>query len=86
MATAIGAALFDSRTLPILLTALHAGCCEAAGLLRGRTVALLHPLYRLKEFTACETLVVLLGKERLQNRERMTRKVEEEKCLSDYFF
>lgn len=44
VAAAVGAALFDSRALAILLAALHAGCREAAGLLRGRAVALLHSL------------------------------------------
>lgn len=66
VAAAVGAALFHGRTLSVLLAALHAGCCEAAGLLRRRTVALLHSLYGLEELAAGETLVVLLGKERLR--------------------
>lgn len=66
MAAAVGAALLHGRALPVLLAALHAGCCKATGLLRGRTVALLHPLYGLEKLTARETLVVLLGKQRLR--------------------
>lgn len=75
VAAAIGAALFHGRTLSILLTALHAGCCEAAGLLWGRTVALLHSLYWLQELTARKTLVVLLGKEGLSRRGRRRGKM-----------
>lgn len=66
VSAAVGAALFHSRTLAVLLAALHAGRREAAGLLRRGTVALLHSLHRLQELTAGETLVVLLGKEGLR--------------------
>lgn len=66
VAAAVGAALFHSRTLSILLTTLHASCRKAAGFLRRGAVALFHSLHRLQELTAGETLVVLLGKERLR--------------------
>lgn len=68
VSAAIGAALLDSGALSILLTALHAGCSEATGLLRGRAVPLFHPFYRLQELTASQTLIVLLGKEGLEGR------------------
>lgn len=70
MTTAIATTLFDGRTLSILLATLYAGCSKAAGLLRGRTVTLLHPLNGLQELAACKTLVVLLGKEGLKKEER----------------
>lgn len=70
MATAIGAAFLDGRALSVLLAAFHAGRCKAAGLLWGRTVALLHALDGLQELATGEALVVLLGKEWLWRRRR----------------
>lgn len=66
VAAAVGAALFHGRTLSILFAALHASRRKAASLLRRRAVALFHSLHRLQELAAGETLVVLLGKERLR--------------------
>ena len=66
VATAVGAALLHCGALGVLLTALHARGSKATGLLGGGAVALLHPLHRLQELTARQTLVVLLGKERLE--------------------
>lgn len=66
VSTAIGAALLDSGAFAVLLTALHAGGSEAAGLLRGWAVALLQRLHRLEKLTARQTLVVFLGKEWLK--------------------
>lgn len=74
VAAAVGAALFHGRTLSILLAALHASRRKAAGLLRRRAVALFHSLHRLQELTAGETLVVLLGKERLRRGRAGKRK------------
>lgn len=74
VSAAIWAALLHCRTLAVLLAALYAGCREAAGLLWSRTVALLHPLHRLQELAACETLIVLFGKEWLEEMWRRKRK------------
>jgi hypothetical protein len=68
VSAAIGAALLDSGALSILLAALHTGCSETTGLIRSRAVPLLHPLHRLQELTASQTLIVLLGKESLKGR------------------
>lgn len=76
MSAAVGAALLHCRTLAVLLAALHAGCCEAAGLLRSRAVALLHPLHRLQELAAGQTLVVLFGKEWLEDMRKRKRHME----------
>lgn len=72
VSAAVGAALLHPRALGVLLAALHAGGREAAGLLRGGAVALLHPLHRLQELAACQTLVVLFGKEWLEDEEEET--------------
>lgn len=69
VSAAVGAALLHRRALGVLLAALHAGGRKAAGLLRGGAVALLHPLHRLQELAARQTLVVLFGKEWLEEEE-----------------
>ena len=85
VAAAVGAALLHPRALSVLLAALHAGRREAAGLLRGGAVALLHALHRLQELAARETLVMLLGKEGLRkNKKKKKKRTEREgKCSSD---
>lgn len=77
VSAAVGAALLHRRALGVLLAALHAGGREAAGLLRGGAVALLHPLHRLQELAARQTLVVLFGKEWLEDEEEDEEEEEE---------
>lgn len=66
IATAIGATFFPSRAFSVVIAALHAGCCKAAGSLWRWATALLHCQHRLKEFTAGHTLPVFFGKHPLQ--------------------
>lgn len=66
--TAIGAALFVSRALVVLLTALHTGGCESAGSFWSRTLALFQHHYRTQELTACHALAMTLGKRVLGQR------------------
>lgn len=65
---AVSAALLVSRTLVVLLTALHTGGCESAGSFWGRTVALFQHYYRTQELTARHTLAMTLGKHTLGQR------------------
>lgn len=67
---AVGAALLLARALAVHGAALHAGGGEAAGSLGGRAVPLPHGQDVLEEFTAGQAFVVLLGEQRLRERER----------------
>lgn len=59
--TAVRATFFLGGTFLVMIAALHAGCCEAAGPVWRGAGALLHCQHRLEELTAGHTLPVLPG-------------------------
>lgn len=59
--TAVGATFFLGGAFLVMITAFHAGCCEAAGPVGRGAGALLHCQHRLEELTAGHTLPVLPG-------------------------
>lgn len=68
--TSIGTAFLHSRTFNISFTAFNTGSCKTTGLLRCWAVPLLHRQDVLKEFTASQAFIILLGKKRLKGKQK----------------
>lgn len=66
VATAVGATFLLSGAFSVMITALHAGCREAARPFRRQAGALLRCQHRLKKLAAGHTLPVLPGESPLE--------------------
>lgn len=70
MTTSIGTAFLHSRTFNISFTAFNTGSCKTTGFFRCWAVPLLHRQDVLKEFTASQAFIILLGEKRLKEKQK----------------